>query len=330
MQGQALRAVRRNASLRARVVRTLPLRYDDGPDALTGRPGHVRAGSSLVAWSEGLGVVQDDANFLAVVELGGEKGEARVRAVALPADATGRRLFDERSGTKAAKMDLEAAVALDGETVALIGSGSTVRRDRIAVVGKGGSVRVVDAHALYESFRALKEFSGSELNIEGATRVSDVLRFFNRKNGAPKGQVLPVNASCDVSWPLFLGFLAGKNEAPVPTNAVQYDLGQLGGVDLGFTDATTVGGRVFFSGSAENSASATEDGAVTGSVVGFLNADGSGGEWIEVTDATGGAFRGKIEGLVVKDDLRTAYAVVDCDSYDTPSDLLFLQLDKAW
>jgi hypothetical protein len=58
----------RDARLAATVVERRPLWYCAGADAALDRPAHVRAGSSL-AWLEGrLAVLQDDANFLALVD----------------------------------------------------------------------------------------------------------------------------------------------------------------------------------------------------------------------------------------------------------------------
>jgi hypothetical protein len=104
----------------------------------------------------------------------------------------------------------------------------------------------VNAHALYSSLRNLPEFSGSDLNIEGATRVGDVLRLFHRNNGAPRGDLQPVNASCDLNWDHFMDYLSGSSTvAPIPFNICQYELGQLGGVSLGFTDATCADSHLF-------------------------------------------------------------------------------------
>lgn len=324
----AARSVSRRAALAARVVNTLPLVYCDGPDAALDRPAHVRAGSSLALLGGRLAVVQDDANFLAVVEA----GTWRVSAIPLPCDSNGKRLFDDTRGTKGCKMDLEAMVPLDRDRVLLFGSGSTAKRERVALVHIGGHtpVRVVDMHALYQALRDTTTFSGSELNIEGVALLDHVVRFFNRKNGAPRNDQVPVNASCDVDRAAFFAYLEGTRSDPPPLhNVVRYELGQLRGVDLGFTDATFVEARVFFSASAENSPDAVQDGEVTGSAVGMLTP--TGGSWIEVTDATTGApYPGKIEGLVVLPNLKDAFAIVDCDSPNVPSELLTLRLDGPW
>ena len=84
------RVLRADPALRARIVRRLPMRYAAGADPAQDRPAHVRAGSALARVGGRLAVVQDDANFVALVDP--ETGLAR--PVALPRGAAGLRQFD--------------------------------------------------------------------------------------------------------------------------------------------------------------------------------------------------------------------------------------------
>jgi len=125
-------------ALRARVVRSIPLLYADGAYAALDRPAHVRAGSGI-AWIGGLlAVVQDDANFIALVD----PASYDVRALTLPAGEGGVRLFGSDRGNKQLKLDLEACVALPdgpgGEMLVAFGSGSTPQRERIVLVDTPG------------------------------------------------------------------------------------------------------------------------------------------------------------------------------------------------
>ncbi len=156
----------------------------------------------------------------------------------------------------------------------------------------------MNAHALYVCLRNIPDFAGSDLNIEGATRIGDVVRLFNRNNGEAKGDFLPVNASCDLNWDHFMDFLSGSVTVPVPFNICQYELGNVCGVSLGFTDATSADSHVLFSGFAEDSPNSTLDGPVTGSIIGVFRSDGS-FPWVEVSYDDNSIFAGKIEGLVV-------------------------------
>ncbi len=117
-----------------------PLRYSDGSDAATERPGHVRAASAVRRFGGALWMAQDDANFLAV-----RADDGSVRAIALPAGPDGKRLFSEKAGNKAHKMDLEAAVVLPDGRLCALGSGSKPARRRVVLVDAAEQVRVVDA-----------------------------------------------------------------------------------------------------------------------------------------------------------------------------------------
>jgi hypothetical protein len=69
-------------------------------------------------------VVQDDANFVALINL----ETMRVVCVALPSDKHGKLLFDDKRGTKKEKMDLEACVLDDNGRIVLFGYGSSTKR----------------------------------------------------------------------------------------------------------------------------------------------------------------------------------------------------------
>jgi hypothetical protein len=268
---------RHDPRLQLRLTYERDLLYLAGADAALDRPPHVRAASGLAWLGSRLAIVQDDANFVALVDLETEQ----VASVALP-DIGGLRQFDTIRGNKADKLDLEACVATEFHGrpgLVALGSGSTARRERIAFLvdreGTGFDSAIVQHPRLYRALRSCPEFSGSELNVEGAVLTGHVLRLFQRGNGAPAGGLLPLNASADVEFERVTQVLNGEGENPVSiTNVLQYALGQLGGVALTFTDATAApGGRVLFLASAEASPDTYRDGAVTGTVAGIIDGD---------------------------------------------------------
>jgi hypothetical protein len=236
----------------ARVLSRRRLRYADGADARLDRPAHVRAGSGCCFLdARTLAVVQDDANFLALVDVA--TGEAR--AIPLPVGAGGLRQFDRTRGNKQDKWDLEACLAVDGKVV-LLGSGSTDKRERVVEIDPAsGQVQVHDMHALYEALRRHPLMAGAELNIEGAIRIEGGVRLFQRGNGAGG-----VNATFDVPWPLAPPILAAR----------RWDLGDIDGVALTLTDATRVGKRTLVVAAAEASPNTYDDGKVFGAALGFL------------------------------------------------------------
>jgi hypothetical protein len=87
-------------------------------------------------------------------------------------------------------------------------------------------------------------------------------------------------------------------------------------VRLTFSDAEHLGGgRVLYSASAEH----PETGAITGSVLGIIEANGQ-ARWAELSDEQGQNFTGKVEGLTLDlEDPDTIHFVIDDDDEDNPS-----------
>jgi hypothetical protein len=327
-------AHRADPALTAVVVRQTPLHYADGADPATDRPAHVRAGSSLARVPGGIAVIQDDANFIAVVATDGS-----VSCITLPADATGQRQFDDNRGNKRRKLDLEACVSMatgGGTLLVALGSGSRPSREQVALVewtaDSGPVVTVTNAAGMYAALRAVPEFAGSQLNLEGAVQVATRLRLFGRGNGATRGDLRPVNATCDLDWPALLAHLRAPGDipAPAPQRVVQHELGRLQGVALGFTDATTCRDAVLYTASAERTNDAVDDGQVMGSVVGVIPEDDA-ARWAVLRDVDGNPFAGKIEGLLEPQDGQAdLFAIVDVDDAGTPSLLCEVELRGPW
>lgn len=290
------------------VVAATPMRFADGSP--------VRAASGVVAHPDGGWlVVQDDSTYACVWRDGTGTPYRLLPAV------RGLDVFDEASGTKALKPDLEACVALPDGRVLVLGSGSTPARTK-AVLLSPGTVRVADLAPVLDEVTAALGVRPDELNLEGACVVGEALRWFQR--GLP-GQGVP-SASVDVPLAGLLDLLAGVPAAVRVAGVRRYDLGTVAGTALAATDAVPLGdGRVLVSAVAEQSATTYDDGPVAGSALLVLNGDA-------VVDRAelplvDGAVP-KVEGLAVADTdvggpLRLV-AVVDADDPGTPSLLLEL------
>jgi hypothetical protein len=326
---------RHDPILAARVISRTPLLYRAGGDASLDRPPHVRAASSLALVGDRLVITQDDANFIGVVRTGG----ADVDAIALPAGPEGKRQFDDVRGTKHLKLDLEASVAVVEEartTLYAFGSGARPERERIAVVTGWESgmteVAMVETPRLYAMLRGTPAFAGSELNLEGAAIVAGELWLFGRGNGARRGDVAPLNATCVLDWAGVRAHLRAPLTAGVPTprRITRYELGTLGTTPLGFTDAIAVGDDLLYSAAAEASPDAASDGPVAGSCIGMIAADGA-VRWAPLVDATGAVFAGKVEGIAFDSGARDRLtAVLDHDDPAIPSDLCVIALEGPW
>lgn len=320
----------RDATLQAVVQRCVPLFYTEGADPTSDRPAHVRAGSSLTWLGDRLALVQDDANFLVLVDP--ESGD--VRALTLAAGEAGLRQFDDVRGNKRFKLDLEACTTVPtaaGDLFLAFGSGSTARREQILILSPGSSSPTLKAaNALYAHLRVHTAFSGSELNIEGALFQDGRVRLLNRGNGAPHDAVLPVNAIGDLDWTELMAYLQEPEAQPAPQMRTiqQYDLGELNGLPLSFTDATVTQMGVIFSAAAEDSPDATADGRVTGSVLGILDDHP---RWIELYTEDGNLFTGKVEGICAsRTSEKHLFLVIDADDPALPCELCEVKLTGFW
>ncbi len=277
------------------------LRFD------TGLP--VRAASAVAPFGDGWLIVQDDATHAAWQRPG---GVAPVRVV--PA-VGGHELFSSAAGTKHLKPDFEAAVPA-GDGALLLGSGSTPARMRSSLVTRSGFV-VHDLTPVYAAAAAALGVPLDGLNLEGACRLGDRVRWFQRGNSAAG---VP-SASVDVAATALTG-------GPATVGDVRrYDLGSVGGVALAVTDAVALpDGRVLVSAAAEDTPNAVDDGPVVGAALALLDGD-------RVTDVAplpeSGSGAYKVEGLAVREvtgDGVRLLAVVDADDPDAASVRLDLTL----
>jgi hypothetical protein len=326
---------RRDEGLGARIVRAAPLVYAAGADAALDRPGHVRAGSGL-AWVGGtLVAIQDDANFVARID----PASGHVHPVPLPAGEGGLRQFDDVRGNKRFKLDLEACAAVPdpqgGEMLLAFGSGSSSRRERVLRMADAGAphphVELREAITFYARLRDAADFSGSELNVEGAVFRGGRILLLNRGNGAATDGRQPVDATCEIGWAALLAYLDGPggHPAPGPESILQYDLGEIEGSRLTFTDAAAFGAELVYTATAEASPNAVDDGPVAGSALGVIGADGE-ARWTELRNADGGRFDGKVEGVARGARPGTLYLIVDRDDPHRPSELCEVELGGDW
>lgn len=315
---------RPDPALGARITARRALRYEAGSDAATGRPPHVRAGSAVVWLGGRLAVVQDDALFLALVEP--ESG--RASAVVLPAGEGGARVFDDTIGNKSKKLDLEAAVQL-GDHLYAFGSGSTPARELVVVVrDPAAEPVVVRAHRLYAALRQSEEFAGSELNLEGAAVIGDEVVLLQRGNGRPRNGREPVNATGRIDVRALVAYLDSNDTEPAPPlgHVRRYELGDVEGVRLTFTDAAALGERLVFLAAAEASPDAVQDGVVVGTAVGVIDSDGSARTAL-LRDEQGRLFAGKAEGIALDPNRpERAFVVLDPDDPAVPTELCHVEL----
>jgi len=308
-----MRRAKVDPALEVRVLGSRALRYDQPSDPRDDRPDHVRAASGLAIYGGRLVVVQDDASFLAVVASDG------VSAIKLPRGLDGRRRFEVAIGNKLDKLDLESCIAIDDELWAF-GSGSLPIREKICRV-QHATPRVVDAGPFYARVR---EALASGLNLEGVARQRDQLLLFHRGNTG--GQDLGP-AILRISLEAMRAWLDGRAQLPVIEAIEGYDLGELAGQRLGFTDAVADDDRVLYLAAAEAGADAIGDGEIAGSQLGVIRSDTVRAAPVRGPD--GAPI--KAEGLAL-DPARPGHGwiALDPDDPDQPTTLLEIELLGPW
>ena len=277
-----------------------------------GEPAHVASASGVARRGRNVYVIGDESNHLAVFDLTNTEPGSLVRVLDgdVPTDP------GERAKAKA---DLEALTVLppgDGSPYGIllgVGSGSGERRDRGfawdlgADGGLDGEPREVDLSPVYELLRG----EIGDLNVEGAAVLGEELLLFHRGNDSEAG-----NAIARISLPQALESMQGDLRIDVEelVSLRRYELGELDGVDLCFSDATPLGdGYVVFTASAEDS-----DGKIHGSVIGLIAPDG------DVQRLRRIDRQWKVEGVhaTIDTGVLDLLFVCDQDDPDTPSPLL--------
>jgi hypothetical protein len=327
-------------AMEATITRRLPLVYAEGESASADRPPFVLAASGLATLGEYLFVVQDNANWLAIVH-----PDESVTAVALPRGADGARVFSKDRENTDRKVDLEACVMMegpDGAELIAFGSGTgdsscwilRLTRPDLAVTPDQSSAddcspQFLDAAAFYATLRANSGFSGGRLNIEGAIALDNDRILLLQRGNAPAGEGEPVDATGVVSWAALRAHLEDPSavEPPALEDVTRYDLGAVHGVRLTFSDAEYLGaGRILYSASAED----PDSGDVAGSVLGLIE-PGRDPRWATIICEDGTPFTSKIEGLsLVPGEPSKVRFVIDDDDESAPSHIFEAELNGGF
>ena len=289
----------------------------------TGEP--VRAASAIAPFGEGWLVAQDNATHAAWHRPG---GTTPVRV--LPA-IDGHEVFSSVAGTKHLKPDFEAACEIqadEGAGVLLLGSGSTRARMRSSFVTSAApspSFVVADLTGLYDTVADALDMPVGHLNLEGACRRGDRLRWFQRGNAAAGVSSASVDVDVRALGRAAIGHI--RPEAVSAGTVRRYDLGAVRGVPLAVTDAVALpDGRILVSAAAENTPNPVDDGPVVAAALALLDDDRV--DAVAQLPQHGDAVQ-KIEGLALasaEHDGVRLLAVVDADDPYIPSTISHLRV----
>jgi hypothetical protein len=234
-----------------------------------GRPLHLSAASGLVCVHSFNYVVADDERHLGVFRTTSSEPGHLIR------------LFDgelpaPKSDRKKQKPDFEALTKLpaygDYPHGALLALGSGSRRNRrtgalLQLDAQGavrGSPRVVDLSPIL----ACLDDKFPALNIEGAVVSGDELRLFQRGNKRRSE-----NAIIRFQLSALLDVLSSEQTGAIKPSAINtFDLGQIDGIPLCFTDAAALpDGTMVFTAVAEDTDDNYNDGPCAGAAVGIVD-----------------------------------------------------------
>ena len=286
------------------------LRFRDGAP--------VRAASAVAPFGDGHLVVSDDATHAAWFR------EGTATPVRLLAPVGGHDVFDEASGTKDLKPDLETAcqVEVDGAPAVLVmGSGSSPARMQwclLRLEDDRPRAVVADMAPVYAAVAAALSLPLELLNLEGACIVGSSLRWFHR--GLPSAGLPSGSVDIDLATALAAAIGAGNAAELTPTRPVHYDLGAVGGVGLAITDVVALpGGDLIASAAAEDSPNPRDDGPVVASALARVRGDQV-AEVVALPSLEGSVI--KVEGLMLLDAQEghtTLFAVTDVDDPEAAS-----------
>lgn len=298
--------------LPVRKIRDLTLEAASGDE----NSASVSAASALVHLGTTLFVIADDEKQLSIFPDEARAPGFKMQILSGPAP----RSKEERARTKPDLESLEVLPPWPGApSGALISLGSgTKHRDRGVLVPLGsdemptGEAEELDLEPLYDHLRA--EIEG--FNLEGCAVRGETLHLFQRGNAEGAK-----NARIDLSLPAMQEALADSRPIlpAYVTGITEYELGQLQGVKLCFSDASPLSdGRLLFTCSAEASGGSGDDGRIAGSAIGMIDPDGE-VSMIEPVD-----LEVKIEGMtaMIADDAIRVLLVTDGDDPGSPSPLM--------
>ena len=237
----------------------------------------------------------------------------------------GHELFDEESGIKHLKPDLETACRVPVAAlpaVLVMGSGSSPRRMRWCLLRLDGGRPDVVVTDMAETYAARGRPSSAsiptQLNLEGACVVGDSVRWFHR--GLPAAGSPSASVDLDLAGVVAAALGRGDAADVEVARPVHYDLGSVDGVGLAVTDVVALpDGDLLACAAAEDSPNPRDDGPVTATALARIRGDRV-VEVVRLPTLDGHVL--KVEGLMVLDaDERrtTLFAVIDVDDPDAAS-----------
>lgn len=263
----------------------------------------IGAASGLHYNNDNLFIVSDNSNYLYEYHMG---PRTLVRHLLLNMDGKNEQVDKEK------KMDLEAITYHKG-AYHLLPSGSETNRAWLFDIEpqKSPNIGKKDGSELYARVRDILKIPTEDFNIEGALFHQDTLLLFNRGNGPHK-----INGIISI-FPKETGRLPAFTPVKLP---------DINGKPAGFTDASLVGGKIYFLATAESGNSSYHDGEIGGSQIGVINLTNLA---LEKTETI--SLEHKFEGITLYKSTKKAHVFLLCedpDNGETKSAIYRLKIRK--
>ena len=246
----------------------------------------IGSASGLVYKHNSLFIISDNSSFL-------------YEYLILENKLTKIKLFENNQENipKKDKFDFES-LALKGNKLHLLGSGSTSKRERRIIYNlENATIEDKSLSKLYKSLKQTTSICDNELNIEGAFFDNEKWYLFQRGNGA--------NSKNGI-------FKTKSLEKESQTQFAKVQLPKIKHVETSFTDAILVKDKIYFLATAEDTTSTYDDGEILGSLIGRMNSQTFEIEFTQKISDTH-----KFEGLTLYKNTASELQFLLCEDNDT-------------
>lgn len=255
----------------------------------------IGSASGLVYKDNSLFIISDNSSFLYEYHIQ-EKQLSKIKLLE----------NSQENIPKKDKFDFES-IALKGNELHLLGSGSTSKREKRIIYNLDSSaIEEKDLSKIYQNLKQTASVSDEELNIEGALFCNEKWFLFQRGNGA--------NSRNGV-------FKTKSLEIECHAELVEVQLPKIKHVETSFTDAVLVEDKIYFLATAEDCNSTYDDGEIFGSIIGRMDCN-----TFEIDFTLKISDTHKFEGLTLYKNTATEIAFLVCQ--DNDSDVLETNIYK--
>lgn len=252
----------------------------------------------LIGIGSASGIIYNENTLLLIADSSGFLYEYKIESKDIKKHALVENPIENMA--KKDKTDFEAVACYEAGLF-IFSSGSGKNRNRMIEINTKSydTVASTDLSDLYESMQYFAQIKRDEFNIEGAIYNGESFLLFQRGNGKSNRNVIFT--------------IHGKNlvnDYSLIYNDIK--LPKINGFKTGFSDAVLVADKIYFLATAENSKSTTDDGKISGSLIGRIDSKSM---KIDFTKKI--SDHQKFEGLTLISNEENSISFLLCEDNDT-------------